>query len=285
MAALGLLAVTTANAAPPRTLNLSQAIEQHIVTIQTQATGSSYTERGLNITVKNTGSLAFNLVMDQGVLFTPDSGSYQPLILAGEEMLPIQPLKEAKMTVQTFCANSSANAPIANLKYTYAGVTKNDTLKQVLGYIKQNRLFNDLGQSAVWMFTNGHSLRSVYESNNEPASKKLVAYIANLTGQPIPEYYVENATSTLQGAPVYTPKTLKIYAQFEQKLEEPKKLTLGVYNGDGNMIQPVFENRPFGKAGHRFKVTFEAKDVPAGKYYIRLQEGDAVLQETTVTVE
>ena len=115
--------------------------------------------------------------------------------------------------------------------------------------------------------------------------KKLVEYIANLTGQPVPDYYVENATSTRQGQPVYTPKTLKIYAQFEQKLEEPKKLTLGVYDSEGEMIQPVFENRPFGKAGHRFKVTFEAKDVPAGKYYIRLKEGEDIVRETAVTVE
>ena len=43
--------------------------------------------------------------------------------------------------------------------------------------------------------------------------------------------------------------------------------------------------REFEAKGHRFGVEFEAEDVAAGKYYIRLKEGDAVLQEKMVKVE
>jgi hypothetical protein len=67
-------------------------------------------------------------------------------------------------------------------------------------------------------------------------------------------------------------------------LQEPKKLTLGVYNAEGEMIQQVFTDRMFGKAGHRFRVTFEADDVSPGMYYIRLKEGDNVLREQAVEV-
>ena len=146
-------------------------------------------------------------------------------------------------------------------------------------------MYSDLGQSAVWMFTNGHSFSTVYDASNEFVSKKLQDYIITLTGKQLPDYYVQSSTSSVSGQPVYNPKVLKIYASFEEKLSEPKKLTLAVYNASGEVVQPVFENRNFGATGHRFKVEFEAKGVAPGKYYIRLSEGEMVMQETEVEVK
>ena len=51
------------------------------------------------------------------------------------------------------------------------------------------------------------------------------------------------------------------------------------------MIKKVFEQQEFGKSGHRFGVEFESKDVPAGKYYIRLTAQNTVLKEKMVLVE
>ncbi len=85
--------------------------------------------------------------------------------------------------------------------------------------------------------------------------------------------------------PAYVPKVLKIYAEFEIILDAPKTMTLGIFDSVGNMAQPVFENQEFPKRGHRFNVEFEATDVPAGKYYIRLKEGGKILQEKMVKVE
>lgn len=281
--AIGLVQAIAVYAGPTR-IPLSQAIQQHIVTVSAEATGNSYMQQGLKLTVKNTGSLNFILVMNQGVIFTPAEENVQPLVLAGEEIMPMQPLKEATINVQTFCANSSAAAPQKGIKYTYTKVA-DDKLVKLLAFLKQNRMYNELGQDAVWHFTNGHSLNTVYDAGNEFASKKLLDFITTLTGEKTPEYYIQTSSSTVAGQPVYNPKTLKIFASFEEELTAPKKLTLGIYNEQGEMVQPVFENRNFVARGHRFKVEFEAKGVPAGKYYIRLKEGETTLRETMVEVK
>lgn len=280
----GVLVVADVYAAPPTLLSLSKAIQQHIVTVEAEATGSSYNKQALKLTIENTGSLTYNLIMDPGVIFTSDSAGFQPLILAGEEKLFMTPLKKTTITIQTFCADSRALAPLKGIKYTYSKIA-GDTLVKVIDFINKNRMFNDLGQSAVWVFTNGHSLNSVYDGGNDFMSKKLLDYIVNLTHMPMPEYFVQSTVNTTAGEEVYSPKTLKIFAKFEEELESPKKLTLGIFNAQDEMIQPVFENRNYGKAGHRFRVEFEAKGVPAGKYYIRLKEGEAILRETMVEVE
>lgn len=278
----GMIQFLTVQAAPTR-MTLSQALQQHIVTVSAEATGNSYMQQGLKITVKNTGSLNFILVMNPGATFKATDVSAQPLILAGEEVLPMQPLKEASISVQTFCANSNASAPQKGMQYNYTRVAE-DNLVKLLGYLKQNRLFNELGQNAVWYFTNGHTLNTVYDGNNEFASKKLISFITNLTGEATPEYFVKTSAGTVAGQPVYNPKTLKIYANFEEKLDAPKKLTLAIYNEQGEVVQSVYENRNFGATGHRFKVEFEAKNAPAGKYYIRLKESETTLRETMVEV-
>lgn len=283
LAALGIVHTTVVYAGPTR-IPLSQAIQQHIVTVSAEATGNSYMQQGLKLTVKNTGSLNFILVMNQGVIFTPVEESVQPLILAGEEIVPMQPLKEATVSVQTFCANSNAATPQKGMKYTYAKIAE-DNLVKLLAFLKQNRMYNELGQNAVWYFTNGHNLNTVYDAGNEFASKKLVDFMTNLTGEKKPEYFVQTSSNTTVGQPVYNPKTLKIFASFEEELTAPKKLTLGIYNEQGEMVQPVFENRNFAARGHRFKVEFEAEDVPAGKYYIRLKEDETTLRETMVEVK
>lgn len=265
-------------------IELSKALANNMVSLKATTTGNSYRGKGLKIELTNNGGSMLMVTMDQGVILSPDSSGYQPLILAGEEMLVLQPFKTNYVEVQTFCGYSSRRAPYKELNYSFSHVGS-DTLKSVLRFIKQNYLFDDLGQSAVWVITNDHSLRDVYDNRREAISKKLIAHLAALTGKPLPTYYVATDLNTTPGQVPYNPKPLKIYAVFEERLKEVKTLTLGIYDEQGTLRQPVFEDKRFGKAGHRFRVEFEAKDVPAGKYYIRLMEGDDILQEKMVAVE
>jgi hypothetical protein len=85
--------------------------------------------------------------------------------------------------------------------------------------------------------------------------------------------------------PAYVPKPLKIVATFRLITQDTKRLTLGVFNDAGAVVQSVFEDREFPATGHEFGVEFEAADVPAGFYYIRLKEGDTTLEEKRVKVE
>lgn len=271
-------------AAPPTQLTLSKAIEQNMVTVTGKTTNQEYDRLGLELTIKNNGSLRFNLMINTGVIFAPDSGDYQPLILAGGERMYMNPLHEGTIKVQTFCANSTKLAPHEGLTYSFSK-NAGDTLTHILSFIQKNRIYGSLGQSAVWVFTNGHDLREVYDGNNDFLSKKLLDYIVKETGRAMPDYFAQPVINDEAGKQVYDPKTLKIYARFEHELQESKELTLGIYNQAGEMIQPVFENRRYGKAGHRFRVEFEAEGVEAGKYYIRLKSGDEVLNEQMVEVK
>jgi hypothetical protein len=264
-------------------MDLSEAIKIHMVQAEAIATGQSYKARALRIKLMNKSGSTIQLKINQGAIFNPAETGFQPLVCAGDEMITLQPFKDGQLDVQTFCADADESAPQKDLAYAYTRVGS-DTLVKALQYIKKNALFDELGQKAVWVLTNKHSLATVYDPARDMQSNKLVEYLAMITGQPKPDYYVGTKLHETAGQPVYAPKALNIYAKFEQILDAPKTMTLGVFDAEGKMIQEVFSDRQFGKAGHRFTVTFEASDVPAGKYYIRLKEDDAVLQEKMVEV-
>lgn len=278
------IAAVTPSFAQAVLMNLSEAVKINMVQVSGTATGQSYRSRALRLKIVNKSGSAIQLKVNQGVIFNPAEAGYQPLVCAGDESLTLQPFKDGQLDVQTFCADAPGRAPMQNLAYAYARVGS-DTLIKVLQYLKKNFLFDDLGQDAVWVLTNNHTLETVYDGTREMQAEKLIDYLSLLTGKPKPAYFISSTVNQTPGQPAYIPKPLKIHAKFEQVLTEPKKLTLGIFNQSGKMIQEVFNNRPYGKAGHLFTVTFESANVPAGKYYIRLKEGESILQEKMVEVQ
>jgi hypothetical protein len=285
LATLFLSFIAFAAQAGPLRLNLKTAMDNHLVSVTGEATSQGYRGKGLRLKVTNKSGSQLMLTMDQGLIFSPAEEGQQDLVLAGGEAnLFVQPFKDATFDLQTFCAEASDAAPTAGMAYTFS--EKGDTqLVQVLQYLKRFYMFDALGQSAVWVVTDDYNPATAYDAGRDAQARKLVTFLEGVTGRKADRYFTQYAQNTTPGQPVVSDKPLKIVAQFEQLLDAPKKLTLGVFDEKGAMIQKVFQDQIFGRAGHRFKVEFQSAAVPGGRYYIRLKEGDAVLQETAVKVD
>ena len=265
-------------------MDLSEALKNNTIKLEAINFKGLYQGKTTRLSITNNTKSAVEIKVDLGTILKPEEPGYQPMVLAGEEILVVLPHATGQMEVQTFCGDAPGSCPKTDLHYSFSHVA-NDTFVKVLQFINTNKLFDYLGQDAVWVMTNGHNLNSVYDPERVELSKKFIELIVAVTGRPRPEYYTSNATAQVPNEPAYVPKVLKIYAQFEIILQAPKTMTLGIFDQEGNMAQPVFENKEFGISGHRFDVEFEASNVPAGKYYIRLKEGETVLQEKMVVVE
>jgi len=276
--------LVSADAAPGLLrLNLKDAMSKSMVSVSGTATAQSYRQRGLRLTVLNKSGSQLLLTVDPGLIFSPQDSAQQDLVLVGTETINVAPFKEAQLDVQTFCAQARDAAPVSGASFTYTRMGT-PILVQVLEYVKRNFLLDALGQSAVWVVTDGYNPATAYDAGRDVPSRKLVAFLEGITGRKADSYFSQYAQTTTPGAPVVAPRPLKIVAQFEQLLEAPKKLTLGVYDAAGKTVQGVFADRTFGKGGHRFRVEFQSANVAAGRYFVRLLEGTAVLQETAVEV-
>lgn len=265
-------------------ITLSDAIEQKLVSVTAINPKGKYTGSSLTLSVTNVHSSTLQIKVNPGIIFKPLDGSFQPLVLGGQELLVVQPKKTGSIDVQVFCGNAPLGCPGVGAVYQYAQVGSANLIK-VLQFIKEQNLFDYLGQSAVWVITNAHGLDNIYDPERPEIATKLIGLLASLTNMPAPTYYAVHQTAQTPGQAAYNPKALKIIAKFEVLLDAPKTLSLGVYDETGTMIQKVFEKETFERKGHRFEVEFESENVPAGKYFIRLTEGSDVLQEKMVAVE
>ena len=268
----GIISATTVK------MNLSDAIKNNTVKAEGVNFEGGYVGKTTKLMITNNTKSVMQIKVDIGVIFKPDDDAYQPMVLAGEEFVMIMPLTKGEIDVETFCGNAPGHCPAKDLHYTFSHVGS-DTLIKILQFIKKNSLFDYLGQDAVWAITNQHDIGAVYDPSKKAISKQLQELICTATGRPKPEYYTVTAKTQVPDEPAYVPKTMKIIANFEIILDYPKILTLGIYNDSGKMVQKVFENQDFGKSGHRFGVEFEAEGALQGKYYIRLKEGEKILQE------
>jgi hypothetical protein len=265
-------------------MDLSEALKNKKVTMNAVNLAGRYTGKTTKLTIKNISSEELHLKIDLGIFLLPDTPGFQPMVLAGGEMLVVKPSKEGDIMVNTFCGNALFSCPDVNLHYSF-GYIGSDTLIRILRFIKTNSLFDFLGQNAVWAITDGHYIGSVFDADREALSKQFEDLICKITGRNKADYYTVNRVVEQPSKPAYIPKQLKIIADFEILLDAPNTLTLGVFDSSGKVIQPVFENQSFPRAGHRFGVEFESTDVPAGKYFILLKEADKILQQKMVRVD
>ncbi len=281
-----LLWSATAAIAGIKRMSLAAAVQEKLVQVDAVNVAGAYRGITTEVIVYNTSKEVVQIKIDMGTIFAPDSGRYQPMVLVNEEILMVQAGKTGRIKVQTFCGAAAKHCPARDHHYRWQSVM-HDTLLPVLRFIKQNNLFDDLGQSAIWAITNdkGAELSGVYDYARPELSLRLLALVCKAVGKPMPDYHTVHAPmQQIPDQPAYVPKPLKIMATFQQILTAPKTLTLGVYNDKGEMIQKVFENQEFRAAGHEFGVEFEAADVTAGTYAIRLTEGSTILQEKKVVV-
>lgn len=263
---------------------LKEAMNAGLVKVTATSTGAVYHNKALKLQIVNTSREALQLTVDPALIFRPDDTAYQDLVLPGRETIVLTSGNAADLTVQTFCGRMSALAPGKALVYRYAR-QGDSTMIKVLQHISAHHLTDAFGQSAVWALTDRHNLEGVVDPARPKESADLFALMVKLTGWKTPEYFKMYRLDTVAGQPVFRKRLLKIVANLDWRLEESKKLTLGIFNQTGDLVQGVLEEKEMKRGIYKMQVQFEAEGAPPGKYYMRLREGDRIMKEIRVVVD
>jgi hypothetical protein len=260
------------------------AMQRGLVTVSASATGQVYYGKALRVHVVNTTKDRLQLSIDPALIFKPEDDSYQYLVLPAEETLTLAPGGNTDLDVQTFCGKLHARGPRAGLSYTFYK-QGDSTLIKVTQHIRRNRLYDHLGQEAIWAITDNTDLEGIIDPERPKQSADLLALLVKLTGRPVPPYFRLYKLETEAGQPVFRKRVLKVIANLEWKLAAPANITLGVYNSAGTLIQSILDKEKMVKGGYKMMVQFEAENAPPGNYYLRLFNGSQLLQEKTITLD
>lgn len=233
----------------------------------------------LNLELCNNTGSTLSLTVDPALIFKPADNRYQPLVAVGEEQITIGAGKTKVVTLQTFCGKSSAGCPAKGVSYTYW--KQGDTvMRQVSRYIKAHGLFGSLGQHAIWVLTSGHCLSNVYNPSGTPSEgSRLVAYMAGLLHQQVPEYYTHHRINTGNTpGEVFDLNLSKVYVPLRWHKESRRNMHVVIFDHNREVYREIKSGQVSNSKGeHEIAVEFDPDRDPLGVYYVQLRDDESVV--------
>ncbi len=266
-------------------IKLSDAITKHIIDMDAVTTAGKYTGRSVRLKLTNTGNATLDVKVDVGVILKNSDPNYTQLVLAGGESVTVKAHQAEEIDVQVFSANGFKTCPVAGLHYTYARNCGEMTTK-VLEYIRQQGLFDQLGQAGVWAMTNYLPLSCVFDRARFSESEKLINFIATNTKREKPRYYTTYSDYEVAGQRAFVGKADVVFVPFDVSMSMPGHVTFEVHDAAGSFVKNAGQPQMVNAGKHSILAELTATDYQTGKYTVRAKAySSGVLAERTVYIE
>lgn len=259
-------------------INFQDAVKKNMIKVHASSKGG-YIGNCLALNLENKTKYDLDVYVEPGLIFVPSDTTMQNLVAVGDEKLAIKPGSRASLGLQTFCGKSYAHSPKPDIQYRF-WKQADPQMVSVLQFVKQKKLYDGLGQSAVWMFTNNHSFSGVYDYGRPELSYEFVKHISKVTGKKIPDYHIKNKQPPVNTGRVYSSEIEESYVDISWNFDAPRNLHIAIYNEDGSFHKMVRANETISKEGHKVIVRFSPVEYKKGNYIVRLYD-----DENTVYVE
>lgn len=263
---------------------LSEAIKEHRVNLCAEGLGG-HSKKCLFVNIKNTSSLPIQITVDPALIFRPVDSNQQDLVTAGSEYLVLAPLESKSISLNAFCGKSYAHSPSRNTKFIFVK-QGSDAFIETMRFISKYKLFNSIGQAAVWSFTNNKSLSAIYSPEQSDISNQLIRLIARLTNKPVPQYFTIHKNKENPGGSVYNPEISRLYVELSWQNPTNANLHVFVYRQDGSLYNEIVGGEHISPKGHFMRVEFDPETDPKGLYTVCIKDNyNFVYQSKLVLVE
>ncbi len=251
-------------------ISLKKAMTSKVVTVVATSAGG-YTDKCLTLNITNNSPSELNLDIDPALIFTPDDTSYQHLVVLGSESLALSPGQSKKIGLSAYCGKSYARCPAPDLSYHFWRQGDSNMIKTLI-YVKQNNVEQSLAQRAVWTFTNGYCLNSIYFSGQPGPSERFAQYVASLRKVKLPDYFTEYQIDNTVGRPVLASGNAKTYVNMHWPQEGYNHMYLTIYKANGDVYKRIEADQIIDKYGITVKVEFDPVRDPKGTYFVELRD-------------
>ncbi len=235
--------------------------------------GSKKFHHNLTFRITNNTQKELSVDVDPGLIFVPDDTTCQNMVTLGSEKVVLAPGATEELVVNNFCGKSYARCPTPNMNFTFWKQGDTSMIK-TLSFARTENINFDLIQHAVWMFTNGHCLSSVYSTYNPAQSEKFVNYIAKLKHKAIPESFSLLTCSFEPGQPVIRESGNRIVVPASWPNEGYRHMYVTVYKANGEVYKKINADWVTDKKGTTVLVEFNAKKDLSGTYRIEARDNN-----------
>ncbi len=266
-------------------ISLKKAMATKLITVNAISTGG-YCDKSLKLDLKNNTKSEITIDIDPGLIFRPQDTTFQDLVVLGNESIVLAPSSSKDITLQTFCGKSYARSPYPNHPYHYIKQADSGLIK-TLSYVKLRNIDMYLAQKAVWSFTNGYSINSIFTYENYRGSEDFVKFVATIKKEKMPEYFVDYKLNNTAGGRAIIAGQSKVYALVHWGLEEGyRNMHLTIFKENGEIYKTIEADQVIDKYGFTVTVQFDPKLDPKGVYLVKVfDDANKVWDQKTVIVD
>lgn len=249
--------------------SLSQALAEGLVSLQAEGLGGHAGEC-LQATVTNIGKRPLRVVLGPGMVFQSQDTTLQDLLVVDNEEYLLAANQKRSFKLVGYCCEMHRSGPGTGAVFQLVNQS-NDKLSQVASYLYKNYLDkNPMAQQAVWSVSDNADLSAVWDRAQPEKSKKLIEFLAQLTGRPVPWYRSEYAKA-VPGPQMAKRPMMMIEADWEFTLPENDSLTLAVFNAEGQQMDVLMTNKLYSSGIYTFTFSYKTNRLPKGVYWFRMR--------------
>ena len=264
---------------PNMKFTLNEAVEKGYVGLEALGEGG-HSGECLKVRLKNLYRKDLEIVVPAGQVFEAGDSSLQDLMVAKEETFLVQKGKTRAARLYGYCVEAGDGSPGVGTGFRLGKMAVGNLLA-FAQYLSLNNLHkNPSVQNAIWAISDDERLESI----GDPA---LAKHVADLLGKPVPEYNIEyrqpDRSRILESAPVRDlQEAFSMNGLFYFTLEEDRLVNFEIYTEEGEFVHAFYKNRKKTKGYHKFRFEFEIRNLPKGKYFVRMTGGGEVIKELAV---
>lgn len=252
-----------------QTNTLAQALEKGLVTLQAEGLGGHAGEC-LQATVTNVSKRPVRVALGPGLKFQSQDSSLQDLLVVDNEEYLLAANAKHAFKLVGYCCEMFRSGPGQGSVFQLVN-HPNDKLGQVATYLYKNYLDkNPMAQQAIWAVSDSADLSAVWDRAQPEKSKKLVEFLAQLTGRKVPWYRSEYAKAA-PGPQMVKRPMMMIEADWEFTLPENDSLTLAVFNAEGKQVDVLMTDKLYSSGIYTFTFSYKTNRLPKGVYWFRMK--------------
>ena len=264
-------------------VNLKEAIANKQISVE--VTGSNYDSipsslrngfaPKMQMTVSNLSNEPLDIDLDPGYMLEASESGYQAMLLTQAVALKLNGNEKKRNYLYAMCTEISKSGPNSSLHYRVADLAK-PALLQMATFIASKKYLVHGAQQAVWSISDDLPISSITDAD-PVIQKDLQQQAASIKGVHFDE--LKNEYERRKGVQMAAFDGQKLDRNITFSVKDTALVSVGFYDGQGNLIRPIFNNRLFREGKHSIRYNPYPLAFAGKQYTVRMMKDGSLYRE------
>jgi len=276
-----LVVLATGVSAQTKRVRFGESLKKKLVSFVSKVQHLGSTK--LALMLKNHTKDSMLVDLENGRIFESNE-NYQPVVLTRSKILALGPSETKEFHVPGYCGNASApGSPNGFEGFVKTRMGSEDMVRVFTQLESMHMDDSNQMQSLVWMFTNQHSLSSVYANTEE--GRRFVGLVASTLHIPKPSYSVAYKPPSENSEYMFTGVPEKINAEVTYTAKSDMSVDILILDGKGKVVRYLRHYDNISPGEYAMEIESELTGVDQGNYYLVVRDDKGrQLHETVLEI-